>query len=323
MGESNSRDAGPYMEELIDTPKHNDLVYDVGMHKGEDTEFYLRKGFRVIAFEADPDLIHYCKDRLQQFIDEGRLIIVEGAIVDRQAADTAGKVIFYKNDSVSVWGTVCPAWAERNNQLGRSSRALEVNVVDFAGILRRTGIPHYMKIDIEGADMACVKALKQFEVRPNYISIESSKTSLASIKRELHCLVDLGYNSFQAVEQSSVPSTHTPPNPAREGNYVAHRFQYGSSGLFGSELSGKWKSYRQIVNQYWIVRLGYLLEGDGGIAHRWNVRGAWRFRSLLRRTLCSLTKAPVPGWYDTHARHSSVITGINTGVTKKTMTSEK
>ena len=34
-----------------------DLIYDVGMHKGEDTELYLKKGFRVIAFEADPDLV--------------------------------------------------------------------------------------------------------------------------------------------------------------------------------------------------------------------------------------------------------------------------
>jgi len=28
------------------------LIIDVGMHKGYDTEFYLRKGFRVVAVEA-------------------------------------------------------------------------------------------------------------------------------------------------------------------------------------------------------------------------------------------------------------------------------
>ncbi len=27
----------------------DDLIYDVGMHTGEDTEFYLRKGFRVVG----------------------------------------------------------------------------------------------------------------------------------------------------------------------------------------------------------------------------------------------------------------------------------
>jgi hypothetical protein len=36
--------------------KHADLVYDVGFHQGEDTAFYLKKGFRVVAFEAHPRL---------------------------------------------------------------------------------------------------------------------------------------------------------------------------------------------------------------------------------------------------------------------------
>jgi hypothetical protein len=32
------------------------LIYDVGAHKGEDTEFYLIRGFSVIAIEAVPEL---------------------------------------------------------------------------------------------------------------------------------------------------------------------------------------------------------------------------------------------------------------------------
>jgi len=30
------------------------LIYDVGDHKGEDTEFYLKKGFSVIAIDSSP-----------------------------------------------------------------------------------------------------------------------------------------------------------------------------------------------------------------------------------------------------------------------------
>ena len=36
--------------------KHADLNDDVGFHQGEDTAFYLKKGFRVVAFEAHPRL---------------------------------------------------------------------------------------------------------------------------------------------------------------------------------------------------------------------------------------------------------------------------
>ena len=34
-----------------------DLIYDVGMHNGADTAFYLAKGFRVVAVEANPELV--------------------------------------------------------------------------------------------------------------------------------------------------------------------------------------------------------------------------------------------------------------------------
>ena len=33
-----------------------DLIVDVGAHNGDDTAFYLHKGYRVIAIEANPVL---------------------------------------------------------------------------------------------------------------------------------------------------------------------------------------------------------------------------------------------------------------------------
>ena len=54
------------------TPRQNDLIYDIGMHKGEDSEFYLRKGFRVVAFEANPELIASCAQRRREFLDRGQ-----------------------------------------------------------------------------------------------------------------------------------------------------------------------------------------------------------------------------------------------------------
>jgi len=296
------------MGELIDTPKHKDLVYDIGMHKGEDTEFYLRKGFRVIAFEADPDLVSFCRNRLKEFIDQGRLTIVEGAILDLDTidADQKRKVQFFKNSELSVWGTVCANWAERNARLGTTSTAIEVNTTNFAQVIQEHGIPHFMKIDIEGSDMVCVSALRAFRERPDYISIESDKTSFANIKREIEVLIDLGYGYFQAVEQSAIPLSQSPHYPPSEGKYVAQLFEEGSSGLFGSELGDEWKSKHEILRQYRTVWLGYYLLGDDGIMNQWKFRGAWALLSLLRRFLSLFTKAAVPGWYDTHARHSSV-----------------
>lgn len=36
---------------------NNSLIIDVGMHTGRDTEFYLKKGFNVVAIEANPELV--------------------------------------------------------------------------------------------------------------------------------------------------------------------------------------------------------------------------------------------------------------------------
>ena len=30
---------------------HEDLIYDIGVHVGEDTDYYLRKGFRVVGID--------------------------------------------------------------------------------------------------------------------------------------------------------------------------------------------------------------------------------------------------------------------------------
>ncbi len=305
-------------ETPIYTPKHHDLIYDVGLHKGEDAEFYLRKGFRVVAFEADPDLMDSCRERLKEFLDHGQLTIVEGAIVGIDVIGSGQKKVrFYKNHDKSVWGTVCADWAERNARLGASSSAIEVNAINFADVIREHGVPYYVKIDIEGCDTACISALSGFQERPTYISIESDKTSFANIEREIDLLVKLGYASFQAVEQSGIPLSQSPPYPAREGKYVAQRFEEGSSGLFGSELEGKWKSRHEILRQYRSICLVYFLLGDDGIMRKWRFRGTGRLQSLTARFLGLFMHAPMHGWYDIHARYSCADGSTNTVLSRR------
>jgi FkbM family methyltransferase len=292
---------------LLAIPKHNDLIYDVGMHKGEDTWFYLKKGFRVVGFEANPDLVQHCRERFRDFIRQGQLTVVEGAIVSPDSVSWGTQTVqFYRTADRSVWGTVVAGWAERNARHGAPSDVIEVAAIDFVSAIQRHGVPHYLKVDIEGLDLVCVDAFRRFRERPDYVSIESDKTSLAAIRREIDTLAELGYDSFQVVEQSAIHRSQSPPNPAREGGYVAHRFEDGCSGLFGAELQGEWKSKDRILRQYRFIRLGYYMVGDDGILNRLQVPGARRLRSLAARSLGMLTKAAVPGWYDTHARHSSI-----------------
>lgn len=288
------------MEEREDTPKRDDLIYDVGMHKGEDTDYYLRKGFRVVGFEADPDLAAYCRDRFSLEIGDGRLTVVEGAITELPPDASHGRTArFYRNKEVSVWGTALQDWACRNELHGAKSEVIEVPVVDFQACIREYGVPHYMKIDIEGMDKACLKALAAFEHRPDYISIESEKRSFGKLREEFDILGQLGYTRFKAVQQENI-TEQVEPYPGREGRYTGYRFQENCSGLFGADLPGAWMSRRQAILMYRAIFVQYRLLGE---------RGLLRERLLgkaLRWAPVRFLRGPVPGWYDTHARHRTV-----------------
>jgi FkbM family methyltransferase len=289
------------ISEVKHTKKYHDLIYDVGMHKGEDTDYYLKKGFRVIGFEADPSLAAHCRSMFSNDTANGKLIIVEGAIAELPPAEIKCRTIkFYKNRDISVWGTVADDWARRNEFIGTSNDIINVPVVDFSECLHTYGIPHYLKIDIEGMDTLCLRALINFEHKPDYVSIESEKVLFSRLVEELNLLTRLGYTRFKAIQQVGVPH-QTEPNPSKEMRHIGYQFQLGSSGLFGDDLPSKWKTYRQILNKYRIIFLQYKLFGDYGKLMKYSVI------NKLRTDLETILHKPIPGYYDTHSKHSSVV----------------
>jgi hypothetical protein len=152
-------------------------------------------------------------------------------------------------------------------------------------------------------DTVCLKALLAFAQKPDYISIESEKISFRKLVEELDLLTELGYTGFKAVEQKNI-SRQAEPNPSQEGPYLGYQFQEGSSGLFGKDLPGEWKNYRQIINEYRITFLLYKLFGDYGKLKRFDRFFIGGKRGKLFSKLFGRT---IPFWYDTHAKHRSVV----------------
>lgn len=262
----------------------DDLIYDVGMHKGEDTAFYLKKGFRVVAVEADPRHCAEAEQRFAEAIRHGRLIVVNRAI-----AASEGPLVFFRNVDVSVWGTAQASWAERNRRLGTRTEEIEVPGTTLSSLLRRYGVPYYLKIDIEGSDVLCLEALSESADRPRYVSIESNKVALAELRQEFDLLSRLGYRSFKIVAQHFI-TDQRPPNPTREGKFVEHVFPEGASGLFGEEAPGQWITSDQALRRYRSIFWRYRLVGDDPL-----IKNAW-LRGFLE------THGFPAGWYDTHAR---------------------
>ena len=56
------------------------LIFDVGLHRGQDTRFYLDMGYRVVAVEAEPGLVEAARRMFAPEIADQRLAIVHCAI---------------------------------------------------------------------------------------------------------------------------------------------------------------------------------------------------------------------------------------------------
>ena len=291
------------------------LIYDVGGHLGEDTDFYLRKGFKVVAIEANPVLAEKLRERFSSNLSDGSLTLIDSAI-----AEDTGEVDFYVNQSFSIWGTIRPTWAERNAGFGSSSSQLiKVKATNFSDVLSQHGVPYYLKIDIEGADLLCLESLAQKPDKPRFVSIESEKKSWDGLLHEFEMFEKLGYSHFKIVDQKNI-DRQKPPNPAVEGQFVDHTFEPGSSGLFGDELPGKWLTRNQALRRYRLIFLVYSLFGDSG-ALRILLKVPGVRKSLPPPTLAESSKpADAPNgqkahpstlrrirekfrapWYDTHA----------------------
>jgi FkbM family methyltransferase len=269
-----------------------DLIYDVGLHRGEDTAFYLAKGYRVVAFEANPDLVDACTKRFGDAIAAGRLTIVSGAITD--AAESG--VTFYRHAELSVWGTTDPEWAARNEPVGGSS-SVTVPAVSFPEQLERHGVPWYLKVDIEGADRLCLEALRDAPATPAYASLEADMESAEAVASELDLLEEVGFDSFVAVQQATIPGREIETR-ALDGSPVHHRFEPDASGPFGEDLEG-WGSraatqadYRRLLRRYRRVGPSSPLGRFGPTRHLVHLTG-------------QIIGVPLPGWCDTHARRTA------------------
>ena len=109
----------------------DDLVYDIGMNNGDDTEKYLARGFRVVAIEANPILVESGTKRFSKAINEGRLAIESCAIFNQQ-----GKTQFWINDEEDLWSALDREVSGRD---GMSCHAITVPCTRLSKIFATTG----------------------------------------------------------------------------------------------------------------------------------------------------------------------------------------
>lgn len=162
------------------------LIIDVGMCDGGDTAYYLHKGYRVLAVEADPILCERGQEQFAGPIAEGRLQILNVGITEER-----GSLLFYRNLLDLGHSSFDP-------ELGRQGGKYEefqVDTLPLSELLEKYGVPYYLKIDIEGFDEIAVRTLRP-ELAPRYLS-----TEIAFSDTTIDLLAALGYQKFKLIFQ--------------------------------------------------------------------------------------------------------------------------
>jgi FkbM family methyltransferase len=249
-----------------------DLIYDVGMHNGDDTAFYLHRGYRVVAIEADPVQAEAGFGRFKTAIAQDRLIILNVAISPQPG-------------TVQFWISSNPEYNSLSKEKACSSdntcHSIEVHSRPFASILAEYGVPYYLKVDIEGADYLCMEAIDP-EDPPHHLSFEKNDLDQLLLCRKK------GYSFFKLIAQENFQQLNYPPRGGliasrlqskmrklserviRSFEKVMHRraiepdwtFVYGSSGPFGEETDGPWRKLEEVAFTWLAFDLGHTGASD-------------------------------------------------------------
>ena len=263
------------------------------MHDGSDTAYYLYRGFRVVAVEANPLLAESATRRFAAEIAAGRLVIRNVGLGPREELAT-----FWLNEAHSEWSAFDKSIGGRD---GTACHGVPVQCTRFRTLLDEFGVPFYLKLDIECNDAYCLEDLSPSDV-PVYLSVEAHSFDYLCV---LHTL---GYRRFKCVNQRNHNDTWNQridnesvlrffyylldKNPklarrfyrlrssaasrAAAGNSTPANpwvFPPGSSGPFGDEAFGGWESLDRMAYNWLHLHHGY------------------RRRGTLNRR----------GWYDFHA----------------------
>lgn len=224
---------------IVSSPE---LIFDIGMSEGNDTAFYLAKGFRVVGVEPDVEMYYALQSRFAVEIAAGSLIVHNAAACARY-----GDIVeFFHHATYQGLSGLSANRAE----FALGYRSYHVTTINWPALIERHGLPHYVKIDIDGGEAVFLGAVAPGARLPEYISVKCHAPDPVQV------LFDLGYRLFKLVDPNP-PGGFGLPNPQAEGHSITG-FEFNhASGPFGRDLPGDWLDFQSLLSQWRAARPGY------------------------------------------------------------------
>lgn len=134
----------------------DDLVFDVGANVGQRAAIFAELAGMVIAFEPQAECVMHLKSR---FKSKPNVKIEQLAL-----SDTVGEAVIYESSSSTV-SSMSPKFIE---EVGKKvfkedtwQREVSVRTDTLDRMILRYGMPHFVKIDVEGFELNVLKGLSQ------------------------------------------------------------------------------------------------------------------------------------------------------------------
>lgn len=138
---------------------NNAFVFDIGANYGEYTAAFFSVGARkIVAVEPQPDLAKFVASAFADEVRAGRLLVRAEAV----GAQEGHAMLFSAPDPHKSMATLSEAFIESARQGGRTWNdpvQTEVRVITLDALIRRFGVPDYIKVDVEGFDLEVLKGL--------------------------------------------------------------------------------------------------------------------------------------------------------------------
>jgi FkbM family methyltransferase len=165
------------------------IVFDIGMYDCADTQYYLEMGYRVVAVEANPLFARRAAERFSSQIAAGQFTCINAAI----SSQPGTLELVLSGDDLGASSVFGDRIADRQPIGSVSVRGITVRE-----LFETHGVPHYMKVDIEGSDRLAVLGLT-VDACPRYLSFEIGD----DVDELVQHARSIGYDRFKIVNQIS------------------------------------------------------------------------------------------------------------------------
>jgi FkbM family methyltransferase len=170
------------------------VAFDIGANKGNKVSALLGLGYEVIALEPEKNSLSTLRWRFSR----NRKV----TILDKGVSEAPGKTSIYIAGPRSGLNTLSTKWKDvlqksDTNRWGKTftySDSYEISLTTLDELIRQYGLPHFIKIDVEGYEN---KVLKGLSHRVAFVSFETNLPEF--LDETIECIAMLKNLSPEAV----------------------------------------------------------------------------------------------------------------------------